>query len=98
MVKSQILIIEALPTFNKVFMLVLQHERSLGVSTFVRYESNILYTNKSVSHHKQTRAITSNNGIGKKNYVTSNGKLPIYTHNGFVGHIIHQDTSQCLKM
>ena len=85
-IRSQILIMDPVPTINKVFALSLQHERQIrGIPNQEINESTVLYASRNQSIMNNQR----NQFSAPKKYPSSTtGKKPTCTYCGFYGHSI----------
>ena len=95
-IKGQILLMEPLPTVNKVYSLLIQEERqrSVGLRNSVHVESTTLAVKGSnVNPNPNLPAFFANSGVfGGKN---SKGRdRPICTHCGKLGHVMEK----CFKL
>ena len=95
-IKRQILLMEPLPTINKVYSLLIQEERkrSVGLGNYVHIESTTLAVKGSnVNFNSNFPGFFGNSSVyGGKN---SKGKdRPICTHCGKLGHVMEK----CFKL
>lgn len=88
-VKTQILLIEPLPSISKVYSLILQKEkrRQIGQGTEMVVEPTVLYVNNS-NHGKRFHGNQGGKGGNSKK------ERPICTYCGIVGHI----ADKCYKL
>nr|XP_023887900.1 uncharacterized protein LOC112000030 [Quercus suber] len=94
-IKGQILLMEPLPTINKVYSLLIQEERqrSIGLSNSVHIESTTLAVKGSnANFNPNFPGFFGNSGASGKN---SKGRdRPICTHCGKLGHVMEK----CFKL
>lgn len=85
-VKSQIMLMEPLPTINKVLSLVVQHERQLGRGAVQSTESSAFFVKGNFASNNNSY----NGSVGQKKFgsFSNTNKRSICSYSGLQGHTV----------